>query len=88
LPNAELGVVLFSGVTIRDQLAVFSVFDPEEAPRVGEQIRSESCVSCTPGETDPNVDRCLVFVLEADGEGIRVGDYMPQVADIERVRVN
>ena len=87
LPDAERGVVLFNGVTIRDQLAVFSVFDPEQAPRVGEDIREESCVIATEDEADPSVDRCLVFVLEARGERVRVGDYVLQVADIKRARL-
>src|SRR3712207_7064304 len=60
---------LFPYTTLfRSQLAVFSVFDPDEAPRVGADIREESCVIATEDETDPTVDRCLVFVLGADSE--------------------
>ena len=87
LPNARRGVVLFNGVTIEDQLAVFSVFDSAEAPRIGADIREESCVIATQDETDPSVDRCLVFVLKARGERVRVGDYLLQVAAINRVRL-
>ena len=87
LPDAERGVVLFNGVTIRDQLAVFSVFDPEQAPRVGDDILEEIYVIDTDDESDPSVNGCVVFVFVARGKRVRGGEYVVLVADIERARL-